>query len=107
MAHAVASALWSRLLRRASSTPGQEWAATLSPPTGVTTFMVHSWVHSRTGMLPPYPAPGTAKSPVRRMDGAPAVATAHAAGWDQWWPWPLVISLNSSAVGLGIWFPSP
>src|SRR5690606_29093605 len=26
---------------------------------------------------------------------------------DQWWPWPLVISLYSSAVGLGMWETSP
>lgn len=47
IAHAVEWALWSRLSRRAFSTPGQERSATLSPPTGVTTFMVRSRVHSR------------------------------------------------------------
>ncbi len=26
---------------------------------------------------------------------------------DQWWPWPLVISLYSSTVGFGIWLSSP
>ena len=34
-------------------------------------------------------------------------AASAAAERDQWWPWPLVISLYSSAVGLGIWPASP
>ncbi len=47
IAQAVSSAVRSWPRSRGVSTPGQERAATLSPPTGVTTFMVHSWVHSR------------------------------------------------------------
>ncbi len=53
---------------------------------------------------------GRRKAPARPPDGGRAGASVVAtdrSGGDQWWPWPLVISWYSSAVGLGIWFPSP
>ena len=65
----------------------------------------------------PYPARRAAKSPVQCLDGALTVATMGSpaartgvravSSGDQWWPWPLVISLYSSTVGLGIWLSSP
>ncbi|MGY3683288.1 hypothetical protein ACVWXU_006911 [Streptomyces sp. TE33382] len=47
MAQAVSSEVRSSRRSSGFSTPGQERSATLSPPFGVTTFMVRSRVHSR------------------------------------------------------------
>ncbi len=67
-------------------------------------------------MPPTLSAGGTAKSPVQGMDGAlrtavagaaPAVAVAAISAGDQWWPWPLVISLYSSTVGFATWLSLP
>ena len=67
----------------------------------------HSAAYAGTA-LHPIQRPGTAQEP-RPSDwtGLPGVVASVSVDGDQWWPWPLVISLYSSAVGFGIWLSSP
>ncbi|CAM5482799.1 hypothetical protein STANM309S_06031 [Streptomyces tanashiensis] len=74
IAQAVSSAERSLPSSSPFSRTGQERPAVVGPPAGVAALMAAPGDHV-TDTVPPYRAPGTAKSPVHRMDGALAVAT--------------------------------
>ncbi|CAM5371869.1 hypothetical protein SANTM175S_00449 [Streptomyces antimycoticus] len=120
MAQAVSSASRSRPAISEVSTSGQVRAvAVLSPPAGVTTSMVRSWIRGvgREGAAhvsgPPPAYRQHDQGPGRTVWSGPgpwSVASADVReryGGDQWWPWPLVISWYSSRVGFGMTLSSP